>query len=368
VIRAIWDLFKWLVAEIERLLYGMDEWFRFRRGKNPVLGAVKFFFGVFWVAISYVARMVVVLILEPTINPIKHFPVVTVAGKFMLLLLPVLPVWLYENLGMRPGLAVSVTSVVVFGLPGIFGFLVWELKENWRLYRANRSAALRPVLVGHHGEKMPQFLRPGFHSGTIPKTFARWRRAEQRQSSRASARAERQLAHVEESIRHFVQREFVHLLEESRLGRTVSLTVDRVALTILRIRVEIARAQSAHPSLVLEFLLDERSLSARVAAPGWLDQLPAADQAVVHMALAGMYRLADATDAPILWQDWVDYWEGQRADGMDRDISFRAGAPPLAIPAKKLIQRQRSCPCSIGPIRLIGPIGLIGRIRRVPVE
>ena len=30
---------------------------------------------------------------------------------------------------------------------GLFGFLAWELKENWRLYARNRPRTLRPALV-----------------------------------------------------------------------------------------------------------------------------------------------------------------------------------------------------------------------------
>ena len=35
--------------------------------------------GVFWFFMTYVVRVVVNLSLEPTFNPIKHFPVVTVS-------------------------------------------------------------------------------------------------------------------------------------------------------------------------------------------------------------------------------------------------------------------------------------------------
>ena len=60
-------------------------------------------------------------------------------------------------------------------LPGVFGFLVWELKSNWRLYEANRPEALGPLVVGGHGETVVGLLRPGFHSGTLPKLFGRLR-------------------------------------------------------------------------------------------------------------------------------------------------------------------------------------------------
>ena len=32
--------------------------------------------------------------------------------------------------------------------PDIFGFLFWEMKENWKLYRANRQATLQPAIIG----------------------------------------------------------------------------------------------------------------------------------------------------------------------------------------------------------------------------
>ena len=43
-------------------------------------------------------------------------------------------------------------------LPDAFAFLAWELKENWRLYRANRPSSLRPVALGSHGETVRQLL------------------------------------------------------------------------------------------------------------------------------------------------------------------------------------------------------------------
>ena len=68
----------------------------------------------------------------------------------------------------------------IFALPGVVGFLVWELKENWRLYKANRPRTLQPAAVGHHGETVVRLLRYGFHSGTISKLYSRLRRADRK--------------------------------------------------------------------------------------------------------------------------------------------------------------------------------------------
>ena len=88
---------------------------------------------------------------------------------------------------------------MIAAVPGAVGFLVWELKSNWDLYASNRPATLRPVLVGHHGETMGALLRPGFHSGTVPKLYARMRRA-LRHGASAASRYRQQLREVEHAV------------------------------------------------------------------------------------------------------------------------------------------------------------------------
>src|SRR5947208_16541028 len=96
---------------------------------------------------------------------------------------------------MADWLAYSIVIPTVWLLPDAFGFLFWETKENWRLYRANRWRAMRPVPVGPHGETIKALLQPGFHSGTVPRLYRRLRRAERnayRTRNWADARACRQ--------------------------------------------------------------------------------------------------------------------------------------------------------------------------------
>ena len=113
------------------------------------------------------------------------------------------------------------TFLIVMLTPGIFGYLIWELKENWRLFAANRSKTLDPVLVGSHGESLPRLLRPGLHSGTMPKRFAKLRRAERKAAvaggdPRAVRKHREVLHHVETDLRRYIQREFVAWFSESR--------------------------------------------------------------------------------------------------------------------------------------------------------
>src|SRR5262249_31560907 len=162
-----------------------------------------------WFFATYLIRIFINLFVEPTINPIKHFPVVTVAAKLIVPIIPDLGRFLSRQFEAVTGAwtAGLIAYLLIFFLPGLAGFLVLEFKENWKLYRANRAPSLRPVAIGHHGETMLRLLRPGFHSGTIPKQFAKLReslrRAERRGNWPSYRKQRRQLHALEASVRHF---------------------------------------------------------------------------------------------------------------------------------------------------------------------
>src|SRR5262249_21783007 len=153
--------------------------------------------GFLWSGVTYVVRFVIVILVEPQINPIKHFPVVTVSHKLMLLLAPPVAGYLQPHLGWSYKDTLALVILVLGLIPGMFGFLAWELKENWRLYRANQPRDLVPQVVGSHGERVIHLIRPGFHSGTLPKLFARLRRAR----GQAERKGESGLHHVEDDLR-----------------------------------------------------------------------------------------------------------------------------------------------------------------------
>ena len=169
LIHFVLDLFKSLLGAFDRVLYSVDEWLRFRRGESRTAFVGKLLLGLAWFVVAYVARLVVVLFVEPTFNPIKHFPTVTVTAK---LILPFSPTWVdfcRDTLSFLGQWAAEGVGVVVFLLvPGLAGFLVWELKENWRLYAANRSPTLRPVMVARHGETLVHLLRRASTPGRCP--------------------------------------------------------------------------------------------------------------------------------------------------------------------------------------------------------
>ncbi|MCA9085857.1 MAG: hypothetical protein KDA81_17475, partial [Planctomycetaceae bacterium] len=209
------DFFKWLLNLLERFIYAVDEWLRFHSGETKVTIVAKAFLGVIWSFVAFLLRIYVNLLIEPTLHPVKHFPVVTVAHKMFLPVILVIEQQMRRTLTPYLGIALAgpITWFNIVFLPGIFGFLVWELKENWRLYAANRVPTLDPVVIGSHGEDGARLLKPGFHSGTLHKLFSSQRRLErseasfQRFSQRRAVRES--LEHVERDIRRFVERDLI---------------------------------------------------------------------------------------------------------------------------------------------------------------
>lgn len=292
--RLVMETFDRLLEGLERVLYTVDEWLRFRGGQGPAALAAKGVLGVAWFLVTYVVRFCVTLLVEPQVNPIKHFPVVTVSHKIMLTQAWAIKALMTGLFGEERGLAVAGTIMLL--LPGVFGFLVWELKENWRLYEANRPRDLRPVAIGHHGETMARLLKPGFHSGTVPKLFAKLRRAERKAIRTGHARGVRKhLAHlhgVEESVRRFVDRDFLTLLLQGRSMAGIPLALGEVVPGSKRFLVELVRPGRAGPGLRLSFEEHSGWLVAGVAEPGWLPELSRPERDALASALAGLYKMA----------------------------------------------------------------------------
>jgi hypothetical protein len=290
----IMDFFKRVMEWIERVLYAVDEWLRFKSGETQATLVVKVVLGFFWAIVAYVVRFCVTLLIEPQINPIKHFPVVTVSHKIILPTQPLLAGLLTPTLGTAWGQTLS--GAIIFGTPGVFGFLVWELKENWRLYAANRSPVLQPEAVGSHGETVVRLVRPGFHSGALPKIYSRIRKAHRRydlQSRRAAlARYASQLHHLERAFHAFVERELVELLTEVCDFEPGELQAGPVHLTANSIRWEIL--WNRHPDSPARFTFAEQSgyLVAGIDEVGWIDRIDRRRRRCCDQALAGFYALS----------------------------------------------------------------------------
>ena len=105
-------------------------------------------------------------------------------------------------------------------LPGVFGFLVWELKENWRLYAANRPRDLHPVMVGSHGESDAAPDEAGVPFRPIAQALCPappcQRKAHWTGNWKGVHKSHDALHHVEQDVRRFVERELANLLVHSR--------------------------------------------------------------------------------------------------------------------------------------------------------
>jgi hypothetical protein len=293
----IMESFKRMLGWFERVLYAVDEWLRFKSGETTLSLALKAILGVVWSVVTFVLRFCVNLLIEPQINPIKHFPVVTVSHK---LLIPLgVPGGLFSSLlaPIAGSWADWIAGTTTLLMPGVFGFLVWELKSNWLLYEANRGMNLKPVLVGSHGETFIRLMKPGFHSGTLPKLFSRLRRVDRKRATAAEHSLSRskyldQLHHVHTDIARFVDREFLELLRDTPKWKTHDLRVDRIRLASNNVRVELASPSLSDEPLVLVFEEQSGWLIASAQQSGWVSGLDDEQRETLLTALVGFYRLA----------------------------------------------------------------------------
>ena len=317
MIRLVGGTFHRLMDGLERGLTRIDDVLRFRRSESKILLVAAGTASALWAVAGYVIRLYVTLLVEPEINPLKHFPVVTVAHK---VLLPFTPDLLrafdraFSVFGDLVGGAAA--AVTVFLVPSVFGFLVWELKENYRLYRATRSPYVPSARFGPRGETMHGLLVVGVHSGTLPKLYERLRRAAQRYDDAApgSRRARREafaadlelrrfrkgLEAVERSLRHFVQRELVYPLSTSPRWTLGPVSIGRIESSSNRVRIQLRctalGTSGATPEALApcELTLEQLGgvIVASLSEPGFIAALDPEESAVFENALAVFYHRA----------------------------------------------------------------------------
>lgn len=314
MLRAIVDFFRWAMDGLERVIYRVDEALRFQEGESKISIGAKAGVGAVWFFVAYVVRVYVALLIEPYVNPVKQVPMTAAAHKMMLPFAPQIVTAFDRAFKFLGPLGSPVAGVTAFFFPTIFGFFGWELKENFKLYRASRKKDLREAVIGAHGETMVGFLVPGFHSGTLPKLFARLRHSARREDELEHAALEteprrrtkeegargrfREGTHeVEGSIRHFVEREMLCLLAADPRWPHGPLAVRKVAVSSNRVRVVIAcEAVARGPRSDAEITFEEQSgyVVAGVAQVGFADVLVGPARVLFENALAGLYKLAAA--------------------------------------------------------------------------
>jgi hypothetical protein len=292
LVRWLLDFFHTLMELVARFLYTIDEWLLFRAGESRQLLLLKGIAGLLWFFLTYVIRFAVNVLIEPQINPIKHFPVVTVSHKLIWSLAIVLAPSVADLMGWEPAYALMVLSSIAWAIPGMFGFIAWELKENWYLYRANRPALLRPAALGPHGETLLRLLRWGFYSGTVPKLYRRYRRATRRQRWATAQRCRQALQHVAEAVHHFAERELVQLLLHSAAWAGQSVHLGPVLLAHNRLRLELLLPALSPQPLVLVFFEHAGWLLAGWEEAAALAALTPRQRVTLAAALLGLYQQA----------------------------------------------------------------------------
>ncbi len=316
----IMDLFRRLAASVEQLVNLIDEWLRLRRGNSVFVRTCKLVGGVVWFVVAYILIFVFTLLVEPQVNPIKHFPVVTVSHKLILPAGPSIARQLSTVLGAP--LANTLVWTTIWLVPGVCGYLVWELKENWRLYRANRPHSIRSETIGSHGETMLQLLRPGFHSGTLPKAYCALRRAVQSGEPPESKRYLRKSAviqRVKVDVQRFVERELLYALKDQGFLPGEVIQVRYVHASTNRIDVELTCTGWPDQATVVTWEYWSGQLLGKVAHAGWISRLNNTDRRLLAVALSGLFQRAgvEGTEGPLpltvsppyAWSDWVEQWQ-----------------------------------------------------------
>ncbi len=307
LVQALMQFFKEFTRRFQQGLHLIEELLSHHLGESRIELGLKSLLLPIWRFFESLIQFYVTVLVEPQVNPIKHFPLVTIAHKLMLPFLPVITGFLVGVLDplLPKWITYPFVTLTIILLPGLGGFLVWELKENWKIYAANHrplqpglgtgrglqamrradlpEAPIEPAVVGNHGETMRGLLRRGFNSGTLPKAFDRLRRVLRSQirdevgTPYRLREARRHLAEVERSISVFCERELVYSLRRrckdpncglSRVGlRPPRLATSSVALTL---ELDTRSSQEAGPielRLSIDLLEPELYLGIRVVGP-----------------------------------------------------------------------------------------------------
>lgn len=262
--------FKEVTRRFAQLLHRVEEMLTHHLGEHWIGLATKALLAPLWRLSEALIQFYVTVLVEPQVNPVKHFPIVTIGHKLMLPFLPAITaafIDISESL-LPKFIAYPLVTLTILLLPGLFGFLVWELKENRKLYQANHrralggvddladaaDPALEPAVVGIHGETMRGMMVRGFHSGTLPKGFDKLRRVlddEQREQTpypKRLRRCQRHLDEVELAVCVFVDREFSFALRER--CRDPNCTLASVETNTPRLATNLVELQVAiHPKV-----------------------------------------------------------------------------------------------------------------------
>jgi hypothetical protein len=183
-------------------------------------------------------------------------------------------------------------------------------------------------MIGSHGESMRGLLRPGFHSGTVPKLFRKLRRATPAKTSRLH----HELEHAGEAVDRFVDRELAHLLACRPEWKDISIHVEHVRFGCRRVEIQLGAKRLGRDPFVLVLEIIDGKIEAFVEARGWTEKLTESMLSSFVLALRGLLDMSatdrvygkDRTDdvavqpgfadlvRRVTWEEWVANWDGMR--------------------------------------------------------
>ena len=257
--------------------------------------ASKAVLGFVWFFVNYFIRFCVNLLIEPQINPIKHFPVVTVSHKILLPLTVPFDSRAARAAGERVGRydradggATAAGRVRFLGLGAEGKLASLRRQQAARTWARSRSAITARAML--------QFIKPGFRSGTLPKLFAKLRRANRKAYWTGKWKtADKQLAGLRrsaEDLRRFFDRDLLLLLHHCRGWQGWPIKTGQLALGTNRILLELQCHELSADSLWLSFSEQSGWLVAGTHRRGWLDVLREPQRTALDNALAGVYKMA----------------------------------------------------------------------------
>lgn len=248
LIAPVMSFFSGLVRSLAAFLYRVRTRLSPRLDEPVGTTVGKTLLAVPWAVFEALLRFYTVVLIEPQLNPVKHFPAVTLGHKLMLPLLPSLATGMHNGLAplLPEFVSLPLITLTIALLPGLFGFLFWELKEDWTLYTANRPAAVPQARIGAHAETFRTLLRRGFHSGTIPKSFDRLQQSLDRQIRDEIPQPKQvrvvfaELMAAKRSIAEFVERELLAPLRLACPRAVIVADQPRISTLGVELRVRVA--------------------------------------------------------------------------------------------------------------------------------
>ena len=299
LVRLVIRVFKRVIDGLEYIFHSVDELLRVRAGDSSGSLVPRALLRLVWSPVSYLARLYVVVLIEPGFNPLKA-PLSLVAAKFVYPASIALGFTEWVTQALEPVMTSWGARAFAFStwwlLPDAVTFLIWETKENWKLFRANRRVRLGPISIGPHGETLGQLLRPGFHSGRLPKLYGQWRRAEralEKGGAGTAARACREkLQRLGQSLSRFVERDVLALLEQCPGWVRPTLQLGAIRLASNLVRIELVHADFHGLTVRLAIAEEGRRLVAHMEDLGWARLLPPVRLVTLGWAIAGLYKFA----------------------------------------------------------------------------